>query len=396
MKLQAQSSRALCSALQKSAKCIGGKSTLAILDHVLLSRRDDGKYMFTSATGEAQLTVPAPFMDVDGQFGQSVALPIGLLVPFLSTLPDCVVTFNFVDEKTLRLEYCTNGSGDKVKSGKAQFAYLSGEEFPIKQRPADRATHIVMPYKTFDSLLNQTSPFIITNELRLVMSTLLIDVAEDRSEVTFVGTTGNILYKSTYSNNPQKGGGDFFRGGEARQIKVLNTFFRILSAFDGVETIDIESDDRTVRFSSGDIELLCSEIEARYPSYNSVIPKGNPFFVTFNKNEMLTIIKRVILFASESSHLITVQKQGMFLEISAEDKDFSQGAHDQVVIIDLHCEDGFKIGFNASHLQTAVNAIQGDTVRMQLSEANRAAVLTADEPSPTALALCMPTLIEEQ
>ena len=38
MKLQAQSSKALHAVLNKSAKCIGSKDTIAILHHVLLTR----------------------------------------------------------------------------------------------------------------------------------------------------------------------------------------------------------------------------------------------------------------------------------------------------------------------------------------------------------------------
>jgi DNA polymerase III subunit beta len=392
MKLQTQSSRALCGALQKSAKGVGGKSMIAILDHVLLSRRDDGKYMFTTATSDSQLRLPAPLVEIDAKLDKPLALPIGILTQFLATLPDCVVTFNFNSESTFLLEYCT-GDGDKVKSGKAQFAYMSGDDFPTMVKPEAGSTHLALPYAVFDGALKQAMPFIKNDELRPVMSSLLIDIAEDLSNITFVGTNGHMLYKQTYCNDPERGGSNFYRGGEARQMKMNNAFFRTLSAFDGQADIDIESDGHIIRFSSGDMDFLCKEVEAKYPNYNSVIPRNNPFYVTFSKKEMLSIVKRVALFTSENSNIVKVEKNGMFIDVSTEDKDFSQGAHDQVIIADAECTDGFKIGFNASVLQTSVNAIQGDTVRMQLSDASRAAVLTADEPSPCALALCMPTVL---
>ena len=392
MKLQAQSSRALCGALQKSAKGVGGKSMIAILDHVLLTRRDNGKYMFTTATSDSQLCVPAPLAEIDTKLDKPVALPISLLTQFLATLPECVVTFNFNSESTFLVEYCT-GDGDKVKSGKARFAYLSGGEFPTMKNPDDGATHLSLPYGAFDGALKQAMPFIKNDELRPVMSSLLIDIAEDLSGITFVGSNGHVLYKQTYSNDPQLGGSNFYRGGEARQIKVSNTFFRTLAAFDGQTDIDIESDGQVIRFSSGDTNFLCKEVEAKYPNYNAIIPRSNPFYITFSKKEMLAIVKRVTLLTSEYSNVVKVEKNGMFIDLSTEDKDFSQGAHDQVIIADAECNDGFRIGFKAEILQTGVNAIKGDMVRLHLSDAQRAAVLTADEPSPNALALCMPIAI---
>ena len=389
MKLQAQSSRALCGALQKSVKGVGGKSMIAILDHVLLSRRNDGKYMFTTATSDSQLCVPAPLVEIDTKLSKPVALPISLLTQFLATLPDCVVTFNFNSENTFLVEYCT-GDGDKVKSGKAQFAYLAGDEFPTMPQPEDGATHLSLPYAVFDGALKQAMPFIKPNDLRPVIGSLLMDIAEDLSGITFVGTNGQVLYKQTYSNDPQRGGSNFYRGGAARQMKISNAFFRMLSAFDGQEDIDIESDGSVIRFTSGDIDFRCKEIEAKYPNYNSIIPHNNPLYITFSKKEMLSIVKRVTLFTSEASNVVKVEKNGMFIDVSTEDKDFSQGAHDQVIVIDAACNDGFCIGFRAEIFLTGVNAIKGDTVRLQLADAQRAAVLTADEPSPNALALCMP------
>ena len=394
MKLQAQSSRALYGALQKSAKCVGSKTMISILTHVLLSRRDDGKYMFTTATSDSQLCLLAPLTEIDAKFDKPVALPIGILTQFLATLPDCVVTFNFNSESTFLLEYCT-GDGDKVKSGKAQFSYMPGGEFPTMAKPEAGATHLSLPYATFDGALKRTMPFIKNEELRPVMSSLLVDIAEDLSNITFVGTNGHMLYKHTYYNDPKRGGSNFYRGGEARQIKINNAFFHTLAAFDGQTDIDIESDGSIIRFSSGDMDFLCKEVEAKYPNYNSVIPRNNPFYITFSKKEMLTIVKRVTLFTSENNNIVKVEKNGMFIDVSTEDKDFSQGVHDQVIIADAECNDGFKIGFNAAVLQAGVNAIQGDTVRMQLSDASRAAVLTVDEPSPCALALCMPIVLSD-
>ena len=73
MKLQAQSSKLLREALQKSAKCMTTKNVVAIFNNVLLTMKERDKFYFTSSTGEAQLTVPAPLTIVEGEFTSPIA-----------------------------------------------------------------------------------------------------------------------------------------------------------------------------------------------------------------------------------------------------------------------------------------------------------------------------------
>lgn len=95
MKLQAQSSKLLREALQKSAKCMTTKNVVTIFNNVLLTMKERDKFYFTSSTGESQLTVPAPLTIVEGEFTSPIALSVNVVIPFLSTLPDCTITFDF-------------------------------------------------------------------------------------------------------------------------------------------------------------------------------------------------------------------------------------------------------------------------------------------------------------
>ena len=78
MKLQTHSSKALHAALNKSAKCIGSKNTIAILNDVLLTRKGE-QFFLTSATAEAQLTIPAPLTICNGTYNRDIVLPIKML-----------------------------------------------------------------------------------------------------------------------------------------------------------------------------------------------------------------------------------------------------------------------------------------------------------------------------
>ena len=395
MKLQAQSSKALHAALNKSAKCIGSKNTIAILDNVLLTRKAE-QFFFTSSTTEAQLTIPAPLTICNGTYDRDIVLPIKMLSALLGTLPDCVVTFDIPDDsQSFTVEYCTS-SEDNVKPGKAQMCLFPGGDFPQMEHPkAEQSSVISLPMSLFHSVVDTADKFAVNDELRPQLSCLCIDVAEDRSEVVFVGTNGQTLVKMTHSNDPAKGGSDFFRGGQPGNILIHRSYFRTISAFEGSEDITIENDGHTIRFTSGETELICKQVEGRYPNYNAVIPKNNPFYVVFDKKEMLDILRRVSLFSSNASNLVEIKKNGMFLTVSASDADFAVSGEDQVCIADAQCDDNFRIGLKSTSFQTCINSIPSDTIRMQLIDPTRAVVITADDPAPKVMTLCMPMILND-
>jgi len=398
MKLQAQSSLLLRIALQKAAKCIDSKASIMVMSNVLLTqRKEDGKFFFVAGTTDSELTIPAPLCIVEGDFKEDAVLPIASLLPLLSTLPnDCVVTMDLSQNKehNMNIEYCTQ-NGDKVKKGNVELGYFGAEEFPRATQLANADLHISLPMATFKNVLSHAGKFVAADELRPVMNCLCIDVAEDRSDVTFVASNGHTLVKLTHTNNPDTGGSDFFREGTPGKMLVHSAYFKTLSVFDDCEDIDIESNENMVRFTSGDITYVCKNVDGKYPNYNSVIPRNNPYHIVVDKRELASVVKRVALFSSESSNLISLKKDGMFLDVAAQDIDFSMSANDQVLINDSTCQEGFRIGFKASSLLDTIAVIPGDTISLHLSDPSRAGVITADDPSPKALTLLMPMLIND-
>ena len=398
MKIQAQSSLLLRQALQKAAKCIDSKTAIAILSNVLLTqRKDDGKFFFVSATTDSELIIPAPLSIVEGSFKEDVVLPITSLLSLLSTLPaDCVVTMDLSQDKdrSMNIEYCTQ-NGENVKKGNVSLVYFSAEAFPRAAQPDNASLHISLPMATFSNVLSHAGKFVSDSDLRPVMRCLCIDVAEDRSEVIFVASNGHVLIKLIHTNNPDTGGSNFFRSGTPGKILVYSCFFKTLSVFDGCEDIDIEANESMARFTAGDITFVCKKADGQYPNYNSVIPRNNPYEITVDKRELANVVKRVALFSSESSNLIVLKKDGMFLDVSAQDLDFNMSANDQVLITDGTCPEGHSIGFKASSLLDVLAPIPSDTVTLHLSDPSRAGVVTANESSPRALTLLMPMILND-
>lgn len=393
MKFQAQSSKALHTALCKASKCISSKNSLVILDNVLLTCDGENNFSFISASSSSQLTIPAPLTLFEGTFESPVALPVKTFIPFLATLPDCTLSMSFdKDSSSIALTYCTDSNGN-TKEGNASIPFLDGTDFPKIVEPQGDTTKLVLPFSFFNDVISHAANFTAKDELRPQLTCLCMDVDEDRSSLHLVATDGQVLIRTNYTNNPATGGSEFFQGGTPRKLLFPQIFFRTMSVFDGCEAVEIESDGHTLKFTADNIEFVCKSVDMVYPKYASVIPTGNPYFISFNKKEMLEIIKRVSIFSDKSHNKLELTKNGMFLDVSAKDMDYSTAADDQVFIVDSQCDEKFSIGVNAGRIEDSLNAIDSDNVRMQLSAPDRAIVITADEPAPKVLTLCMPMVL---
>ena len=94
-------------------------------------------------------------------------------------------------------------------------------------------------------------------------------------------------------------------------------------------------------------------------------------------------------------NLVEIKKNGMFLTVSARDIDFAVSGEDQVLIANAQCDDNFRIGLKSTAFHTCINSIPLDTIRMRLLDASHAVVITADDPAPKVMTLCMPMILND-
>lgn len=395
MKLQATNARTLNEALQKSAKCTNTKNANRLLSAVLLTQKPDGSFLFVSSTGDAQLTVPAPLEIVEGQFTQSLVLPISLITQLLGTLPPCPITLDFDDEGKgkLTMTYCTSvgdSKNERVKEGQMSTTYESGELFPLLNQPKEELTRMVLPLACFNEAISRSADFVSRDEFRPALCCMCMQIADDRSQLDFVACDGNILARTIHTNNPKTGGTDFFLSGTPQTLLLHRQHFRIFSVFDGEGDITIETDKRMHRFVSGDHELICKGIEDRYPNYKAIIPLHQPFHLTFCKKEMLDILKRVSLCSDKNNQMVKLTVHGMFIDVEASDIDFVRSASDQVLIEDAKATEGFSMAFSIPRFTAALQAIPDESATIYYTDETHAIVVQSPDPAARVLTLCTP------
>jgi DNA polymerase-3 subunit beta len=154
-------------------------------------------------------------------------------------------------------------------------------------------------------------------------------------------------------------------------------------------------DERNAEVNFGENTITCRLIEGKYPNYNSVIPQDNPNEITIDRQALLSAIKRVLVFASQSSYLVRFHVEYGQLTLSSEDIDYATSANENIV-----CQyegQPMSIGFKGTSLVEILGNIEGQEVVIKLADPSRAGVIVpAEQPdNENVLMLIMPMLLND-
>lgn len=373
------SSRELLRILKATGAVILRKNSLPILaDH--LFTRDGDKFFITGSSQENSLTMPIGITLDNGSDFQPFCLLAVDIIPLLGALPEQPIT--------VEVDMSNHIAKIIYQSGQVSVPVEDSAEYP-------RVSDVKEPKTSFDIEANIFFPAVkaangctaIDSTLRPQMSAVALDVQDEG--VVFVGSDGHSLYKYSYQH-----GAPFLTGSKV-VILIPNTIAGQLQApFAGVETLTIQHDGKHVCLKAGDISFTIRDIEQKYPNYNSVIPKNSPYHATLPVAALAGAVKRVQLMASDASNMVKLSKEGMFLNLSAEDYDFSKTASENLELAEvdnpLTIPDGFAIGFKASALLMLLGNISTDNVTLQFSEPSRAILVLEDAPNSALVELLMP------
>ena len=225
------------------------------------------------------------------------------------------------------------------------------------------------------------------DELRMVMNGLYFDLRED--SLNIVASDGHKMVRnmifSCKTTNPSSFILPKKPAGLLRSVLDLNDETEI--------TIRFNNNNAEIKFPDG--ILSCRLIEGRYPNYSSVIPTDNPNVVNIDRKGLMSALRRVLPFASESTQLVKLRLSPNNLELSSEDLDFATAAHE-----DLVCDYNgaqMSIGFKGSAIFDILNNLSSDNVTIELGDPSRAGVIRpAEQPdNEDILMLIMPLLLSE-
>lgn len=367
------SSSTLLKNLQAISGVINSSNTLPILDDFLFDLQDES-LVVTASDLETTMSVTIP-LDKAEEPG-IMAVPAKILMDTLKTFSDIPLNFS-ADPETLGIELIAG-------EGKFKLSGHKHDEYP--QKPEADDTHTVtMSSEVIARAINKTLFATGNDELRPVMSGVLCELTPD--DVTFVATDAHKLVK--YRRTDVKGDENVSL---ILPRKPLNQLKNILSADDF--PVKVEYNSANAFFTFLNFNLVCRLIDGKYPNYTAVIPTVNPNVLTVDRLSFLTALRRVSIFANQSTHQVRLKINGLELILSAEDVDFSNEAKER-----LQCAyhgENMAIGFNSRFLVEMLNNLETDEIRIEMSAANRAGILypeNSDYTEEEILMLVMPVML---
>lgn len=369
------SSSQLLSHLQIVSRVVNSKNSLPILDNVLMSV-EDGILKITASDLESTITTTLPLENYSGD--GVIATDTKKILDVLKEFPEQPLTFNInTDDKRIDIT---------SQNGKYTLVGVDGSDFPqASQLKADKTISIsISPDILYGGI---TSAIFATgdDELRPIMNGIFIELQE--SGINFVATDAHKLVRYTRKEVKAETESSFIL--PKKPANILKTILPKAS-----DDVVLEFDEKNAVFTFGSIRLVCRLLEGVYPNYNSVIPRENPNKLVVDRVELYNSLRRIGMFASQSSNLVGLKINGNTLEISAQDMDFSISGKE---VINCQYEgDDMEIGFKSNFLGEILSNISTQEVTIELSDPTRAGIILPkdnENPDEDVLMLLMPMMI---
>jgi DNA polymerase-3 subunit beta len=368
----------LLSRLNAVVKGVNPKTQIPILENFLFNIEED-KLTIIATDLETTLTTVVPLEHKSQKM--SLAFPTKIM-DVLKEMPDQLLHFD-IDEKTYAIGLTTdngsyNGKFLGINVGE------NGEDFP-------RAKEMSEDIKTFELtseiLLNGISKthFAAAEEdSRPTMTGILFDIFEDK--ITFVATDAHELVKYSVLNMKNE-----FEDSFILPRKPAQNLKNLLSRTN--DKVIVSFDERNILFEFSEYSMRCRKIEGRFPNYNSVIQQNNPYKAIVDRVSILKAIKRVSVFANESTELLKLKFTENQLLISAQDIDFSTSAEETLAC--NYSGEELEMGFKAKLLDELLSNISSTEVQFELADSSKAGIIVPTESveNEELLMLLMPMFI---
>ena len=360
------SSRALYSTLSGVSKTINSKNTLTVLDNVLLEV-DAEKELLTVTASDTENTLVARLAigqaDESGRFLANAKrlCDIGKELPAV----DVEISVD-LDSLAMQIDF-PGGKFDLVALDANQYPVSSDPLSEISAADGDVPAELLLPSSMLMSGIENTIFAVATDQIRPQLMGILWDVKPDG--IIFVATDTRKLVK--YENKSAA------PGIERRLILPLKPAVLLKQLLAKEEDVKVVLTDKSATFTTEKLTLSCRLIKGNFPPYERVIPADNPYVATFDRESILTAVRRVSVCADPAHGLMKLRFTHGLLEIKVDDTSHSTFAVEKVPC-DYTGRD-IVIGFSAGYLIEIFNTLPTENILMKLADPSRPGVFVPEE-----------------
>jgi DNA polymerase-3 subunit beta len=349
-------------ALQIVASVVPSKSTLPILETVLLDVSKDGT-----------LTLTATDLDISVRTRRSVqvaeegrvAVSARRLFEVVRELPDQEVSLAG-DETHLQLA---------CGRGRYRFVGAPVDDFPeLPEIPADK--QVGLDPEALQRMIRRTLYAVSTDETRPELTGVFMEIKEGGMQM--VATNGHRLSRAGVQTA--------FKQEKELLLppKALNQILRLSP--DPKSKIDVSGSKSYARFGVGDTELYSRLLEGPFPDYDRVIPKSSPFSVIMQRADLIASLRRILVLSDAQTRQVKMVFKPGSLQIIAEYQGAGEASEELPIDYD---GDEVTIGYNGGYLLEMLKTFTDEQIVMAFESSVSAGVFKPAKESAEEALMCL-------
>lgn len=330
------------------------KTTLPVLANVLVQAEGESVELAATDTEVGLRSRCAAAVAKSG----AVTLPAKKLYEIIKALP----------ETDVRIEQDKSGVKVAAERFESRLSTLPRDEFP--QLPDAGDAVATLPRDSFKHMVEKTQFAMTGEDTRYYLNGALFVLKP--AQMTLVATDGHRLALVTVPRE----GGDATSSDDDDGVKVLlprKTTLELSKLLgEGKEAIAYERSENHLFFRVEGRTLISRMMDAQFPAYERVIPKGNDKTVTFDRERINNAVRRVALLSNERSRAVKFQIAPGKVEVTSSSPEVGEAREE--LLVDYE-GDALQICFNAQYVLDFLGAVESDTVSLALKDEASQALL---------------------
>jgi len=329
------------------------KHTSKILENILIQASEkELQLVGTDLEIEMSATI-----DIDADSPGQVTAPARKLFDICKALPpDCFILIETDDNQRLHL---------KGLRSKFELATLPADEFPILDDiPINQ--EISLPEKGLKALLEKVSFSMANQDVRYYLNGMLLEFSEE--QILAVTTDGHRLAISKFADleNSESNVNQKIivpRKGILELTRLLDSTSEL--------PVTLQISDNHIRINKDHIRFTSKLIDGKYPDYQAAIPNTAEHSLDLDREQFRDTLARVAILSNEKFRGIrlTLNDGTMFLHSNNPE---NESAEEELDV--NYSGETFEIGFNVTYLLEAVNHLDGDMIKFDLTTAGSSAL----------------------
>lgn len=373
------SNKLLIKSLNHVQSVVERRNTIPILANVKIDASKDGRITFTTTDMDISIK---DIVEANVSEEGSITVPAHMLYEIVRKLPDnSEVKFSKTNEENSNMDLI-------IGSSEFLLPCLPVSEFPNFE--VGEYSHVFqINSEVLRVLFSKTRHAVSTEETRYYLNGVYFHAANDESGVPQLRAVATDGHRLAWAQSIQPEGCQDMPGIIVPK-KTVGEIVKLLEDFAGDVKISISAN--KITFEIGASVINSKLIDGKFPDYNRVIPKSNDKCVEVSRENLARSIDLVISVSNDRTRAVKFNVEPSKLTISATSEVNGNAKGAQEIEADYDSKEQVIIGFNSKYVLDSLSVIDGDKVKLSLSN-NLGAVIAQDSQEENCKYILMPMQI---